>query len=137
MINLKLSKLMNWKPAQIIFSWGLEHAAFALPVKPVHQTAHWMVFNHPNPAYPVHIILVPKKPVIDWLSVEPDHTDMAVMQEFIELTQSMIREYQLTNTGYRLIMNGGKYQTFPHLHVHLVSGDAIPAQEKNIGENDD
>mgnify|MGYP003835156653 FL=1 len=96
-----------------------------------------MVFNHPNPAYPVHIILVPKKPVIDWLSVEPDHTDMAVMQEFIELTQSMIREYQLTNTGYRLIMNGGNYQTFPHLHVHLVSGDAFPAQEKNIGENDD
>ncbi len=127
---MKLRKSMNWKPAQEIFNWGLEHAAFALPVKPLHQTAHWRVFNHPNPAYPIHVILVPKEPLTDWLSVEPDQTELAVMQEFIELTQSMIREYQLTDTGYRLILNGGKYQTFPHLHVHLVSGDAITAQEK-------
>ena len=134
---MKLSKLMNWKPAQRIFNWGLEHAAFALPVKPLHQTAHWMVFNHPDPAYPIHIILVPKESVTDWLSVEPNHTEMEVLREFIELTQSMIREYRLTETGYRLILNGGKYQTFPRLHVHLVSGDAITAQEKINGENDE
>lgn len=136
-INLKLSKLMNWKPAQRIFNWGLEHAAFALPVKRLHQTAHWMVFDHPDPAYPIHIILVPKESVTDWMSLEPNHTGMEVFREFIELTQSMIHEYRLTETGYRLILNGGKYQTFPRLHVHLVSGDAITAQEKINGENDE
>jgi histidine triad (HIT) family protein len=130
MIKLKLSKLMNWKPAQKIFSWGLEHAAFVLPVKPLRQTAHWMAFTHPNPSYPIHIILVPKGQVRDWLSVEPGQMDLDTTREFIELTQSMIREFELADTGYRLILNGGDYQTFPHLHIHLVSGDAITTQDE-------
>ena len=27
----------------------------------------------------------------------------------------------LAESGYRLIVNGGKYQDFPYLHFHLVS----------------
>jgi diadenosine tetraphosphate (Ap4A) HIT family hydrolase len=34
-------------------------------------------------------------------------------------TQSLVAEHQLA--GYRMIVNGGEYQEFPHLHFHLIS----------------
>ncbi len=125
---MKIRKLMNSKPAQKIFNWGLKNAPFALPIKPQCQTTHWIAFNHPNSSYPVHILVVPKVQLQDWLSIKSNDIEIDMMREFIDLTQSLIQEYGLTDTGYRLILNGGNYQTFPHLHVHLVSGDATTTQ---------
>jgi diadenosine tetraphosphate (Ap4A) HIT family hydrolase len=76
----------------------------------------------------VHILVVPKVQLQDWLSIKSNDIEIDMMREFIDLTQSLIQEYGLTDTGYRLILNGGNYQTFPHLHVHLVSGDATTTQ---------
>jgi len=121
-----LRTLMNLKCIQKLASWSLVHAPFLFPVKPLRQTAHWMAFCHPNPSYPVHIVVVPRKQWSDWLAVDPG--DVETMREFVEFTQSMIREFELTPAGYRLITNGGKNQTFPHLHFHLVAGDAFPEQ---------
>lgn len=121
---------MKLKPVQKLAGWGLELAPFALPVKPLRQARHWMVFNHPHPSYAVHIMLVPRKNVTDWMSVEPGQMDLESTKEFIELTQSIILEYNLIETGYRLILNGGSYQTFPHMHVHLVSGAAMATHKE-------
>ncbi len=128
-MNSILRSLMNLKLTQKLASWSLIHAPFLFPVKPLRQTAHWMAFCHPNPTYPVHIVVVPKKQWSNWLAVDP--LDVDTMREFVELTQSMIREFELTPAGYRLITNGGKNQTFPHLHFHLVAGDAISEQKRN------
>jgi histidine triad (HIT) family protein len=131
-----LRTLMNLKLTQKLASWSLVHAPFLLPVKPLRQTTHWIAFCHPQPSYPVHIVLVPKKQWSDWLAVDPGDAEM--MREFVELTQSMIREFELTPAGYRLITNGGKNQTFPHLHFHLVAGDAFPEHKRTeIGDNDE
>jgi histidine triad (HIT) family protein len=92
-----------------------------LHLTPLRETSGWMAFCHPYPSYPVHIIIVPKKPWKDWL--ELDAHDPVAMKEFVELTQTMIRDFELTPAGYRLITNGGANQTFPHLHFHLVAGD--------------
>lgn len=64
-----------------------------------------------------------------------DSAQSAVYQEFIEVSQQLIREFNLEQAGYRLIINGGQYQTFPHLHVHLVSGSTISPEENNISSN--
>ena len=126
-INSALRRMMNWNTIKKLFSWGLAHAPAILPIKPLRQTAHWMAFCHPNPSYPVHIVVMPKKQWSDWLAVDPGEVEM--MREFVELTQSMIREFELTPVGYRLITNGGKNQTFPHLHFHLVAGEPYPEQQ--------
>jgi diadenosine tetraphosphate (Ap4A) HIT family hydrolase len=60
------------------------------------------------------------------MSVGPGPFDFKSTREFMDLTQSIIWEYNLIETGYRLILNGGSYRTFPHLHIHLVVGDALP-----------
>ena len=135
-LNSILRALMNFKFTQKVISWTLVHTPSLIPVKPLRQTMNWMAFCHPHPSFPVHIVVVPKKQWFDWLAV--DALDVEMMREFVELTQSMIREFELTPAGYRLVTNGGKNQTFPHLHFHLVAGEAFSEQKRTkIGDNDD
>lgn len=89
-----------------------------------------MAYNHPTPSYPIHILFVPRANLRDWMSVGSGEVDLETTLEFVELTQSIIQEYGLTESGYRLILNGGSYQTFPHLHIHLVSGDVLTDQNE-------
>jgi histidine triad (HIT) family protein len=97
-------------------------ASFLIPQKKLRETDNWVVYVHPRPSYPVHLVILPKQPISDWLAI-PVHQG-ELFSELIILTQGMIREFCLEETGYRLITNGGKYQTFPHLHFHLVAGEA-------------
>jgi histidine triad (HIT) family protein len=126
-IRKALLKMASWKLSQKLIGWALIHVPDALPIKILRQSAHWMAFCHPNPSYPVHIVLVPKSAWADLLAV--DSNDPEIWQELIELAQSMIHEFELTAAGYRLITNGGPFQTFPLLHFYLVAGE--PVSEKS------
>jgi diadenosine tetraphosphate (Ap4A) HIT family hydrolase len=66
-------------------------------------------------------LIVPKRPYPSFLSLPAD--DPELWKEFIEIVQSLVQELELEKVGYRLIVNGGPYQDFPHAHFHLVSGD--------------
>jgi histidine triad (HIT) family protein len=104
------------------------HMSFAIPVQRLRETATLLAFHHPRPSYPIHILLVPKKA----LGGLPDLTaaDAAFLVDLFATVQSLVTEFQLEPSGYRLIANGGEYQEFPQLHFHLISGaiDARRAQ---------
>jgi histidine triad (HIT) family protein len=100
--------------------WVFAYMSFAIPVKRLRETATLMAFHHPRPSYPVHILLVPKRPL-------PSLTDLSLndrdfMTDLFSTAQSLIDEFNLETEGYRLITNGGPYQDIPHLHFHLISG---------------
>ena len=95
--------------------------SFAIPVERLRETETLMAFHHPRPAYPVHILLVPKRPLASLTSISKSDTDF--LQDLFTTTQSLIAEMNLEADGYRLITNGGPYQDIPHLHFHLVSGE--------------
>jgi len=80
-----------------------------------------MAFHHPRPAYPVHILLVPKRPLTSLTDLSLADADF--MTDLFSAAQSLIAEFNLEAGGYRLITNGGPYQDIPHLHFHLVSGE--------------
>lgn len=42
--------------------------------------------------------------------------------DLFQVVTSLVDELNLAEQGYRLIVNGGKYQEFPQIHFHLVSG---------------
>jgi len=93
--------------------------SFAIPVKRLYETDTLLAFRHPKPSYPFHVVLVPKRavPCLENL----DAADSAFLTDLVTAVQSLVKEFGLAESGYRLIVNGGAYQDFPHLHFHLIS----------------
>ena len=111
-----MMRSLLWYFAPLI-GWIFAHMSFVLPVKRLRETETLMVFYHPKPAYPFHVLLVPKKAVASLK--EFDSADTAFLTDVYSTVQNIVSEYQLP--AYRLILNGGEYQDFPQLHFHLVS----------------
>ncbi|MCP4143266.1 MAG: HIT domain-containing protein [Chloroflexi bacterium] len=95
--------------------------SFMIPTKRLRETDTLLAFHHPKPSYPVHILLMPKLDLPNFQAL--DANDSAFMTDVVKIAQSLVEEFGLAEKGYRLIVNGGEYQDFPHLHFHLVSGD--------------
>ena len=93
---------------------------FALPFNRLRETSTLLAFHHPNPAYPLHVLLVPKKPIATLSALDPA-ADGAFLTDVFATAQGLVEQFHLAEGGYRLIVNGGKYQDFPYLHFHLVS----------------
>ena len=91
--------------------------SFAIPVKRLRETDTLMAFHHPKPAYPFHVLIVPKKAVASL--TELDSSDAAFLTDLIFSVQSLVEEFKLP--AYRLIVNGGEFQDFPQLHFHLIA----------------
>ncbi len=91
--------------------------SFAIPVKRLRETDTLMAFYHPKPAYPFHVLLVPKKQIASLEQL--DSRDSALLADLFSAVQSLVDEFKLP--AYRLMVNGGEYQDFPHLHFHLIS----------------
>ena len=93
--------------------------SFAIPAKKLRQTATLLAFYHPRPAYPLHILIVPRRAISGLEDL--DESDQDFMIDLLSVVQSLIKELNLQERGYRLIANGGRYQDIPQLHFHLVS----------------
>ena len=100
--------------------------SFVIPVQRLRETKTLMAFYHPKPAYPFHVLLVPKKAVVSLK--EFDSNDSAFLTDLYSTVQSLAEEFHLS--AYRLIVNGGEYQDFPQLHFHLVS--EVEGQWSNV-----
>lgn len=100
-----------------IFIWMLKKLPFALPLRFLRETETLLAFHHPHPAYPFHVIIIPRADLPSLAELDPAHP---FLKDLVIVTQDLVREYALS--AYRLIVNGGEYQDFPHLHFHLVSG---------------
>ncbi|HSL44885.1 MAG TPA: HIT domain-containing protein [Anaerolineales bacterium] len=97
--------------------WMFAYMSFAIPVRRLRETGTLMAFHHPKPAYPFHVLLVPKKAVVSLK--ELDAADTVFLSDLYSTVQQLVDEFQLP--AYRLIVNGGEYQDVPQLHFHLIS----------------
>ncbi len=95
------------------------HMAFVIPLQRLRETPELIAFHHPSPSYPVHILIVPKRSYPSLMAMPPE--DSSFLRDLFETVQSLVREFNLEQAGYRLIANGGAYQEIPILHFHLVS----------------
>ncbi len=95
------------------------HLSALLPVAKLHETASLVAFYHPRPVHKFHILLVPKQAIPSLLTVGP--AELPLMQEVVVVAQQLVEQLGLAEIGYRLIVNGGRYQDVPQLHFHLVA----------------
>ncbi len=91
-----------------------------IPVQRLRETQTLVAFHHPRPGYPVHVLLVPKKALGRLADLTAADSDF--LADVFKTVQDLVEEQDLEEAGYRLIINGGKYQDVAQLHFHLVSG---------------
>jgi len=96
----------------------------ALPLDRLHETESLVAFHHPSPAYPVHILIVPKRRYASLLEISGD--DVEFMRDLFETIAELVHEFRLDERSYRLVVNGGEAQDVGLLHFHLIAGDPVP-----------
>ena len=87
-----------------------------IPKKFEYQDEHIMIFPDINPAKEVHILVVPKKHMEDFLDLQ-DNKILSALKKGLD---KMIKKHKLENAGYRVLVNGGGAQILEHLHFHLL-----------------
>jgi len=112
-----IRKILHLRFIVFLIGWIFAHMSFAIPVKRLRETSNLIAFHHPSPSYKVHILLIPKRQVQSLADLNPQ--DTAFLTDLYSTVQSLVKELDLK--AYRLIINGGEYQDFPHLHFHLIS----------------
>lgn len=112
-----IRKILHLRFIVFLIGWIFAHMSFGIPVKRLRETSNLIAFHHPSPSYKVHILLIPKRQVQSLADLNPQ--DTAFLTDLYSTVQSLVKELDLK--AYRLIINGGEYQDFPHLHFHLIS----------------
>jgi len=121
LLRLLASPLGRWLTGTLLI-----HFPGWLPLRGKQVGANWVSFPHPQPDAPYHLVLLPRRRNASL--AELDAQDTALLSELISTVQQRVRQDGLERGGYRLVVNAGRYQTFPHLHFHLL---AEPAEERH------
>ena len=82
----------------------------------IYQDEDVMVFPDINPLKPTHLLTVPKKHIPDFSSLEDNNLKVKIL----DTIQKMVKEQDLEDKGYRIVVNGGGAQHVDHLHFHLL-----------------
>ena len=90
-----------------------------IPVDRISETNTLIAFHHPQPAFPFHILLIPKKAIASLMDISEE--DNILLADLVKTIQSIVKRFSLETGGYRLIVNGGKYQEIHQLHFHLIA----------------
>lgn len=93
-----------------------------IPADIIYRDDLLVCFPDINPAAPVHLLIVPVKPIPTADDIADD--DAALIGHMFVVARDMARQHGLAEDGYRLVINckrdGG--QEVPHLHLHLLGG---------------
>ena len=78
-----------------------------------------------NPIAPVHLFIIPKKRINTMNDVSEE--DTLLIGKMVKVAKNLAKEYEINESGYRLIFNtnddGG--QTVYHIHLHLIGGEKL------------
>lgn len=92
-----------------------------IPGKFVYQDEHVVAIRDINPAAPVHVLVIPRKPVPSLAQLEEEDVELAGR---LFLVAKRVAEQEGLENGYRVLVNTGEEggQTVPHLHLHVLGG---------------
>jgi histidine triad (HIT) family protein len=93
-----------------------------IPAKIIAEDEELIVFHDVNPQAPIHVLLVPKKPIPRL--AEATEEDGILLGKLLLKAQEMAKSLGISQTGFRVVINSGRNggETVPHLHVHLLGG---------------
>jgi histidine triad (HIT) family protein len=95
-----------------------------LPASFVYQDDDMVAIRDINPSAPVHVLVIPRKPIPSLQELEEGDVELAGR---LLLAVSRIARQEGLDDGYRVVVNTGEAggQTVPHLHLHILGGKAM------------
>ena len=92
-----------------------------IPAEIVHEDELCMAVKDINPQAPVHVLLIPKKPIDMLSSAQPD--DQSLLGHMLLVAGKITRELKVDG-AFRLVINNGREggQAVFHLHMHILAG---------------
>lgn len=95
-----------------------------IPAEIVYEDELCLAFHDVSPQAPVHVLLIPKKPVESLDQLQSD--DQLLAGHLMLKVPEVARKLGLTN-GFRTIINTGVEggQTVFHLHIHIMGGRSL------------
>lgn len=93
-----------------------------IPADIVYQDDQVTAFRDIHPRAPVHILIVPNKPIATVNDIED--ADAALVGRLFLVARDLARQLGIAADGYRLLVNCNQHggQEVYHLHMHLVGG---------------
>ena len=93
-----------------------------LPCNKVCETDTVLAFEDINPIAPVHVLVVPKKHIVQLDDCEPE--DVQMMGDLMLVAGEVAKIKGVAESGYRVTMNNGREggQEVFHLHAHVLGG---------------
>ncbi len=94
-----------------------------IPADIVYETDEVLGFRDIAPQAPVHVLFIPKQPVIPTLD-ELQPGDAALVGKLVLAAADYARREGFAQNGYRVVMNCREDagQTVFHIHLHLLAG---------------
>lgn len=92
-----------------------------VPARIVHDDDRCLAFHDVAPQAPVHVLVIPKRPIASLADAAPSDADL--LGHLVIVATQLARSLGLAD-GYRLVVNCGRDggQSVDHLHVHLLGG---------------
>ena len=97
-----------------------------IPCNPIYEDKKVFFFNDINPQATIHILGIPKIPVVDFYDFVVK-ADESMVKYFFFKTNEIIKKFNLNQSGFRIISNNGKdaHQEVPHFHIHILGGENL------------
>ena len=93
-----------------------------IPADIVYEDDLVLALRDIKPGAPVHILVVPKKPIPRIAEAQPE--DQKVLGHILLKAAEIAEKAGLKENGYRLVINNGRDagESVPHLHCHILGG---------------
>ncbi len=96
-----------------------------IPATRVFEDDACIVIRDIAPQAPVHLLVIPRKPIVGISSVVAD--DEGLLGHLLVVARQVAEQEGIAAAGFRLVINDGRNggQSVPHLHVHVLGGRAL------------
>lgn len=87
------------------------------PANIVFENDQILAFESIAPVSEIHVLIIPKAHVSTFLDMQ----DTETIKHMTSAAQEIVWQKKI-ESGYKLVINGGRYQAVKHLHWHLLGG---------------
>lgn len=93
-----------------------------IPADIVYEDEHCVCFRDIAPQAPVHLLLVPRKPISRIAEATAD--EAALLGHMMTKIGIIAESQAISEDGFRVVINNGPHggEAVPHLHIHLLGG---------------